>query len=74
MPQINQARQAMQTISAMQNPQQALQQMLQSNPRYGEAMKVLNSFNGDVNGAINALCAQKGINTQEFMKALNGGI
>ena len=58
----------------MQNPQLALQQLLQSNPRYGEAMQVLNGFNGDINGAITALCQQKGINPQELMNALNSGI
>lgn len=71
MPQIQTAKQAMQAISAMQNPQQALQQMFQNNPKYGEAMRVLNSFNGDVNGAITALCQQKGIDKDEFMRALS---
>ena len=73
MPQIQTAKQAIRSISAMQNPTQALQQMLQSNPRYGEVMQTLNSFNGDINGAITALCQQKGIDPNEFMKALNSG-
>ena len=65
------AKQAMQTVQMAQNPQLALQQMLQNNPRYGEVMKVLNSFNGDTNSAINAICAQKGINPKEFIDAFN---
>ena len=73
MPQIRMARQSLQALNAMQNPQQALQQMIQSNPQYGEALKVLNNYNGDINGAINALCAQRGIDPNAFMQALNGG-
>lgn len=71
MPQIQNAKQMLRTIQMANNPQLALQQMLQSNPRYAEAMQVLNGFNGDVNGAITALCNQKGINVQEFINAVN---
>ena len=71
MPQIQNAKQALNMIKMSQNPQLAFQQMIQSNPQYSQAMQLLNGFNGDINGAINALCQQQGISMQEFMDALN---
>ncbi len=70
MPQINSAKQILRVIESSRNPQLALQQMLQSNPKYAEAMNVINSFNGDINGAITTLCRNRGIDPQEFMNAL----
>ena len=71
LPQIQNAKQMIRMIKSAQNPQLALQQMLQSNPRYAEAMQVLNSFNGDANSAIMALCQKQGIDPNEFMNMLN---
>ena len=63
LPRIKQAKQMM---SAIQNPQMALNQILQSNPQINQVI----SQYGSVDGAINALCQQQGINYQEFMDAL----
>lgn len=70
MPQINNAKQVMRMINSANNPQMALQQMMQSNPKYAEAMNIINGFNGDINSAITSLCKQKGIDPNEFMNAL----
>lgn len=59
-------KQAKSVLGAMQNPQDALNQIVQSNP---VVRQTINQY-GSVEGAINALCQQKGINPQEFMDAL----
>ena len=71
MPQIQNAKQLIRTIQMANYPQLALQQMLQSNPKYAQAVQILNGFNGDINGAISSLCAQKGIDANEFMNLIN---
>lgn len=53
-------------MSAIQNPQMALNQILQSNPQINQVI----SQYGSVDGAINALCKQQGIDVNEFMDAL----
>ena len=63
LPRIKQAKQMMSTI---QNPQLAINQILQNNPQINQAI----SQYGSVDGAINALCAQQGLSVQEFMDAL----
>ena len=53
-------------LSASQNPQLLINQILQKNPQVNSII----SQYGSVDGAINALCNQAGINPQEFMDAL----
>lgn len=53
-------------MSTIQNPQLAINQILQNNPQINQAI----SQYGSVDGAINALCAQQGLSVQEFMDAL----
>ena len=53
-------------IGGMQNPQAYLTQIVNSNPSVRE---IINQY-GSVDGAVIALCRQKGINPQEFMEAL----
>ena len=50
----------------MQNPQAALTQIVNQNPIVNQVIRQY----GSVEGAINALCNQKGINPQEFIDAL----
>lgn len=71
MPQIKQAKQALQMIKLSRNPQAMLQQALQNNPNYALAMQLLNGANGDVDGLITKMCQEHGIDPKEFMNAIN---
>ena len=59
-------RQAKTALGAMNNPEAALMQIANSNPLVRQTI----SQYGSVDGAINALCRQKGIDPQEFMNML----
>ena len=59
-------RQAKAILGGMQNPQAALTQIVNQNPIVNQVIRQY----GSVDGAINALCQQKGINPQEFLDAL----
>ena len=59
-------KQAKAMLGSMQNPQAALTQMVNQNPIVNQVIKQY----GSVDGAITALCNQKGINPQEFIEAL----
>ena len=58
-------KQAKNMLTAMQDPQSIIR-MAQNNPA---VQQVINQY-GSVDGAITALCRQKGIDPQEFMDAL----
>ena len=60
------AKQAKTMLGAMQNPQAALTQIVNQNPIVNQVIRQY----GSVDGAITALCNQKGINPQEFLDAL----
>ena len=53
-------------FSAMQNPQMMLNQLMNQNP---QVQQIINQYGG-VDGAIRAVCQQKGIDYQEFIDAL----
>ena len=59
-------KQAKTALGAMQNPQAALMQIANNNP---VVRQVISQY-GSVDGAITALCNQKGIDTKEFLDAL----
>ena len=59
-------RQAKAALGAMQNPQAALTQIVNQNPIVNQVIRQY----GSIDGAITALCNQKGINPQEFLDAL----
>ena len=63
---IAQIRQAKSMMSAMKGQQINLNSILQQNP---QVQQMINQF-GSVDGAIQAVCNQKGINYQEIMEAL----
>ena len=63
---IAKVKQAKAMLGAMQNPQAALTQIVNQNPIVNQVIRQY----GSVDGAITALCNQKGINPQEFMDAL----
>ena len=74
LPSIRQAKQVMRMVKSANNPQLMLQQMIQNNPNYAEAMQLINSYNGDLNTAISTLCSQHGIDMNEFINELNSGL
>ena len=59
-------KQAKTMLGAMQNPQAALTQIVNQNPIVNQVIRQY----GSVDGAITALCNQKGIDPQEFIDAL----
>lgn len=65
-PIIAQVKQARAMLGAIGNPQAAMAQILQSNPQVGQMI----SQYGGINGAITALCQQKGIDPHELIEAL----
>ena len=63
---IARVKQAKAALGAMQNPQAALTQIVNQNPIVNQVIRQY----GSVDGAISALCAQKGVDPQELMEAL----
>ena len=59
-------KQAKQIIGAINNPQAAIAQIIQNNPAVSQVIRQY----GGIDGAITALCQQKGINPHELMEAL----
>lgn len=59
-------KQAKTILGSMNNPQAMLAQIVNQNPVVNQVIRQY----GGVDGAITALCKQKGINPQEFMDAL----
>ena len=59
-------KQAKTMLGAMGNPEAALSQIVNNNP---VVQQTINQY-GSVEGAINALCKQKGIDPRELMDAL----
>ena len=60
-------KQAKQALRAMQNPQVAINQIIRQNPQINSVI----SQYGSIDGAINAICRQQGIDVNEFMNAIN---
>lgn len=65
-PMISMIKQAKVMLGAMQNPQAALTQIINNNPIVNQVIQQY----GSVDGAITAICKQKGINPQEVIDAL----
>lgn len=65
-PMLAMIKQAKAVIGNMKNPQAMLTQIVNQNPM---VRQVISQY-GSVDGAVTALCQQKGINPQEFMDAL----
>ena len=67
LPQLNQIKQM---IRSSGNPQALVQQMLQRNPNYAEAMRLIDQANGDVGKAITDYATSKGVDPQEIFTML----
>ena len=61
-------KQAKAVLGTMGNPEAMLMQIANNNPI---VRQTINQY-GSVEGAINALCKQKGVDPQELMKELSG--
>ena len=60
-------KQAKQLMRATQNPQAFLNAIIQRNPQVNSII----SQYGSIDGAINAICKQQGIDVNEFMNVIN---
>jgi len=65
-PVIQGVKQARAMLGSLQNPQMMLNQIMNQNP---QVQQIINQY-GSVDGAIRAVCEQKGIDYQEFVDAL----
>lgn len=66
MPQINQLRQMISMIKNAGNPQALLQQMMQSNPGFAQAMDYVKQHGNDPKAACEALAKEKGVNLHDL--------
>ena len=66
---LSKIRQAYQTAKAMQNPEQALMQMM-GNPQMAEVMRLIRENNGDAKTTFYKLAQQKGVNPEEILYEL----
>ena len=67
---IEQFKQMTQSFQAMQNPQAALGMVLQNNPYYPQAMKLVEEAGGDSMKACRDLCSKMGIDPNQFLRGL----
>lgn len=67
LPQINQIKQMLRSSG---NPQALINQLLQRNPNYPEAIKLINQANGNVNQAIIDYATSKGVDPNEIFEML----
>lgn len=67
-------RQMMGAVRAAQNPMAALQQMAGNNPQIQQALQLVQQSGGDPQVALNKLCQERGIDPQQILSMLNGGI
>lgn len=64
------ARQALQMIRAAQNPQAALQTIMQKSPYYTQAQKLIAQAGGDANKAFRDLAKQNGLDPESILRDL----
>ena len=57
-------------VRSSSNPNQAMQQMLSSNPQYQNVMDYINQNGGDARTAFYNMAAQKGIDPESILKQL----
>lgn len=67
-------RQMMQTVRAAQNPALALQQMAGQNPQIQQALQLVQQSGGDGRAAFEKLARDNGVDPNQILSMLNGGI
>ena len=60
----------MNMVKASQNPQMALSQMLQSDPKYSKVMDILRQNGGDPKKAFYSLADQMGVDPKQVLDSL----
>ena len=65
-----QIKQMITMLKSSGNPQQILNQLMQSNPQMQQVMQIVQKYGGDPNKAFYALAEEKGINPQEILDLL----
>ena len=60
----------MQMYKAASNPQAFIQNMLRNNPNAAQVMQLINSNGGNPKAAFYSLARQRGINPEDFLRAL----
>ena len=68
-PMMGQIKQMYKAVQMAQNPQMALNQMIQNNPNMKQVIDLVNQHGG-VDNALNALTSQYGISQQDLMELL----
>ena len=68
-PMMGQIKQMYKAVQMAQNPQIALNQMIQNNPNMKQVIDLVNQHGG-VDNALNALTSQYGISQQDLMELL----
>ena len=63
-------KQMMQMFKSASNPQLFVQNMMQSNPNATHIMQLIQANGGDPKAAFYSLAKQRGINPEDFLKAL----
>jgi len=69
-PQIQQAKQALQQLMSLRNPQAMMNQMLMNNPNVKPALELIKQNGGNLQTAFMSLAKQKGVDPAEFMREL----
>ena len=67
---MGQLKNMMSMIRGASNPQGMLQQMMQNNPQYQQAMQLVQQAGGDPKKAFHQLANQMGVNPDEIMGML----
>lgn len=67
-------KQAMNAVRSAGNPQAMMSQMMQNNPQYSQAMKLVQEAGGDARAAFYTLAQQQGVDPNEILKMLNGNM
>ena len=63
-------KQMMQMFKSASNPQMFIQSMMQNNPNSANIMQLIQANGGNPKAAFYALAKQRGINPEDFLKAL----
>jgi len=69
-PMMGQIKQIINTIRTAQNPQMAINALINNNPMMKQAMDIINQYGGDPQKAFYDIARQKGIDPQEIMDML----
>lgn len=66
-PQVNQLKQIVGTIKNAGNPQAMMNQIIQSNPNYQNAMNYINQNGGDAKAAFYRMAQEKGVDPDDIL-------